>query len=75
MYYQPQPTKYNYRQNYFQDRRIQQACSKNEYDIKKIRKHGNIHSGIPTPDKNVLIIPLGNNYYEIKKNQRDFSLT
>ena len=38
-------------------------------------KHGDIHSEIPMPDKNVLIIPLGNNYYAIKNNPTDYSLT
>ena len=37
-------------------------------------KHGNIHSGIPTPDKKVPIIPLGNNHYARKNNPTDSSL-
>ena len=37
-------------------------------------KHGNINSGIPTPDKNKIpIIPLGNDSYSIKKNPTDSS--
>ena len=41
---------------------------------KKMVKHGNIHSGVLTPDKKIPIIPLGNNYYAIKKNPTDSSL-
>ena len=52
-----------------QDRRTQQACSKNDYDRDKVGKHGNIHSGIPTPDKiKVPNISLRNNSYARKKN-------
>ena len=31
--------------------------------------HGNIHSGEPTSDKEIPIIPLGNDYYARKKTQ------
>ena len=37
-------------------------------------KHGNIHSGIPTPDKKPTI-PLGNDYYSINKNPTDYFAT
>ena len=50
-YYQPQPATYNQCQHYFQDRITQQSFSKNDYDREKVGKHGNIHSGIPTPEK------------------------
>ena len=63
------------RQHYFQYRRTQQACSKNYYDKYKIGTHGNIDIGIPTPDRKIPIIPLGNNYYEIEKNPTDSSST
>ena len=58
--YQPQPTKYNQCKQYIQGRITRQACSKNYYDIDKVGKHGNIHSGIPTPDKT-------NTHYSIGK--------
>ena len=35
LYYPQQPAKYNQRQQYCQDRRTQQACSKNDYDREK----------------------------------------
>ena len=38
-------------------------------------KHGNIHCGIPAPDKKVPIIPLGNKSYTIKNKPIDYSLT
>ena len=50
-HYQLQPAKYNQSQHYCQDIRTKQACSKNDYDREKVGRHGNIHSGIPTPNK------------------------
>ena len=37
-------------------------------------KYGNIHSAIPTPEKKVPIISLGNSSYAIKENPTDSSL-
>ena len=51
-YYQTQPTTYNQRQHYCENRRTQQAHSNNYYDREKVGKHGNIHSGIPASEKN-----------------------
>ena len=51
LYYQPKPALKNHRQQYLNDRRIQQASSKNDYDIAKEVAHGIIRSGIPTPEK------------------------
>ena len=44
--------------NIRQDRRTQQACSKNDYDRDKVVKHGNIYIIITIPDKKIPIIPL-----------------
>ena len=74
-YYQPKLASYSQRQQYCQDRIIQQDRSKNGYDRDKMGKHGNIHSGIPTPDQKQLpIISLRNNSYARKKNPTDSSL-
>ena len=50
-YYQPQPAKYNQRQQYFQNRKTQQAYHKNDYNRDKVKKNGDIHSDIPTTEK------------------------
>ena len=49
-YYQPQPATYNQRQHYHHDRRTQTVPSRTDYDRDKVRKRGNIHNGIPSPD-------------------------
>ena len=58
-YYQPQPAVQNHRQQYRNDRRMEQASHKNNYDGDKGVSHGMICSGIPTPEKQATpIIPL-----------------
>ena len=68
-YYQVQNYTYNQRQHYCNDRRTQQDPSRYEYNREKVRKHGNIHSVIPSPDIKISMIPLVNGSYSIKKNQ------
>ena len=51
LYYQPQPTIYNHRQQYRYDIKIRQDSSKNDYDMDKGDPHGMIHSEISTPKK------------------------
>ena len=71
----PQPDTYNQRQKYRQDIITQQDHSKNDFGRDKVGEHDNIQSGIPTPDKKVPIIPLGNISYARKKKATDYSVT
>ena len=73
-YYQPQPATYNQRPQYHNDRRTQQYTSRNDFCKEKVGKHGNIHSGITTPEKNPHIT-LGNDSYARKKTPTDSSVT
>ena len=59
-YYQPQPGLQNHRQKYCNDRIIQQAYYKQDYDRDKGVSHGIICSGIPTSKKS-------NTNYSIEK--------
>ena len=68
LYYQLQPAVRNHRQKYRNDRRIQEASYKNDYDTDKGVSHGMIFSGIPTPEKQATpIIPLKNDSDSRKK--------
>ena len=49
--YQPKPAIYNQHQHSRHDKRAKQTPSRNDYIWDKVGKYGNIHSGIPTPDK------------------------
>ena len=71
LYYQPQPAVQNHYQQYLNDKIIQQASYKNDYDRYKGVSHGIICSGIPTPEKQATpIIPLENDDYSRKKSYR-----
>ena len=59
-YYQPQPDTYNQRQRYHHDIITQQDPYITDYDRDNVVKHGNIHSGIPSPD-------IKNTHYSIEK--------
>ena len=48
-YYQPQPAVHNHRQQYRNDRIIEQASYKNDYDMYKGVEYGMIRSAIPAP--------------------------
>ena len=74
MYYQPQPATYNRCQQYCHDRRTKDAPFRNDYDGYKVGIHGNTHCGIPTPDKKIPIIPLRNDFYDIKKKPTNSSV-
>ena len=74
-YYQPKPATYKQSQQYYHDIITQKAPPRNDYDRAKVRKYGNINSGITTPDKKITFIPLGNNYYARKKDPPDSSAT
>ena len=65
-FYQPQPATYNQRQQYRQDRRTKPAHSKKYFDRDKVGKHGNINSGIPTPDLKITNYFIGK-YFIHKK--------
>ena len=68
LYYQPQPSIQNHRQQYRHYRKIKQAYSKNDYDTYKGGAYGMIHSEICTPEKHKTpIIPLGDDSYSRKK--------
>ena len=71
LYYQPQHGVPNQRQQFLNDRIIQQASYKNDYDGDKGVAYGMISSGIPTPEKQATpIIPLKKDYNSRKKHQQ-----
>ena len=49
LYYQPQPAVHNHRQQYRNDRIIEQASYKNDYDMYKGVEYGMIRSAILAP--------------------------